>query len=575
MNERRLALVTATAFLLLGGASIHLGRLPLMPAGAALVLVTALFLAMTQTFQAALRAQGSGDDAGGGASAWPRLRAIALILCFAVVAGLVFATGGVTSPFRSLLFLPILLSTLAYGMAGGVWMGVLVSLGLAGMALTGPTLLTKAASEPGVQSPFVANVLLPIVLFNLVAVAVGSFAESLKRAADESARLARTSVELARRSDAFARVEHERAAENEAILETASMMEAMEDLESTLAVALLRLSDIVPADTYAIFLRDPEPNARHLHLALLSGVPGDQVTVRSLPLAELDAGNDWRRLDAALLFGVEAGAPDLRGALCGLDPHAHTALIAPLRTFLPRAALSASEADLPSPLPSEDFIGLIYVGENKGGERVLTDRDRERLEQVARRMVYPIQQKRLQAQAFTDVMTGLENHRRFRMRLEEEVRRAYRYGHPISLLLLDIDHFKRANDTYGHLGGDALLRQIGALLRRSVRSFDVPARYGGEEMAVILPETSAHDAALLAERIRRGVEESRFSLPDSPDAGVRLTVSLGVATLPDDAAGDAALIERADEALYRAKRGGRNAVRVAGEAEPLLVVGGF
>ncbi len=575
MNERRLAQVTTAAFLLLGGTGIYLSGLKPVPAGAALVLVTGLFLVMTHTFQAALRAQSGGEDLDGSAAAWRRLRAIALVLCFAVVTGLISATGGVTSDFRSLLFLPILLSTLAYGMAGGIWMGVLVSLGLVGMALTDGPLLVAAASGQNAQSPFVAPVLLPIVIFNLVAVAVGSFAESLKRAADESAHLARASVEHARRSEAFARSEHERALENESFLETASMMEAMEDLESTLAVALLRLSDLVPAHTYAIFLRDPQPDGRHLQLALLSGMPGEQVTVRSLPVAGPEAGSDWQHLDAARLFGAAAGC-EIPGALRGLDSHARSVLVAPLRTFPPRAPGLVDDATalLPS-FASDDFIGLIYVAERKGGDHALTERDRERLDQIARRMVYPIQQKRLRAQAFTDVMTGLENHRRFRMRLDEEVRRAYRYGHPISLLLLDIDHFKHTNDTYGHLGGDAILRQIGALLRRSVRSFDVPARYGGEEMAVILPETSAVDAAMLAERIRRAVEESRFALPDVPDANVRLTVSLGVATLPDHAAGDAALIERADAALYRAKRGGRNAVCVAdAAAQPTLAARG-
>ncbi len=562
MNERRLARVTATAFLLLGGAAIHLGLLPLLPAVGSLVLVTGLFLAMTQTFQAALRVQGKGDGANGGASAGPRLQATALVLCFAVVAGLVFATGGVTSALRNLLFLPIVLAALAWGMAGGVGMGLLVSLGFAGMAAAA---LLPVPGQNG-QDPLVTNVLLPIVVFNLVAVAVGSFAESLKQAADT-----------------LAQSEHERAQQNEALLDTVSMMEAMEDLESTLAVALLRLSDLVPADTYAIFLRDPQPEGRHLQLALLSGVPTERVTVRSLPVAGPEAGSDWQHLDAARLFGAAAAGDDLPGVLRGLDPHACSVLVAPLRTFPPRAPATGPAADavsLPPVIASNDFIGLIYIGarasaERTGGERTLTERDRERLDQIARRMVYPIQQKRLRSQAFTDVMTGLENHRRFRMRLDEEVRRAYRYGHPVSLLLIDIDDFKRANDTFGHPAGDAILRQVGALLRRSVRGFDVPARYGGEEMAVILPQTGASDAALLAERIRRAVEESRFALPGDPDSNVQITISLGVATLPDHAGGDAVLIERADHALYRAKRGGRNAVCVAGSADPSFAQNGL
>jgi diguanylate cyclase (GGDEF)-like protein len=159
--------------------------------------------------------------------------------------------------------------------------------------------------------------------------------------------------------------------------------------------------------------------------------------------------------------------------------------------------------------------------------------------------------------AVTDGLTGLYNHRHFHEALAGEVGRARRYNHPVSLVLVDIDHFKRYNDTHGHQAGDALLRDLAALFRRAAREHDVVSRYGGEEFAFLLPQTGKREALTLAKRLCRTVARQRF---DGADAlpGARLTISLGVASYPEDVLHAPELVHRADQALYLAKNQGRN-----------------
>jgi two-component system chemotaxis response regulator CheY len=163
--------------------------------------------------------------------------------------------------------------------------------------------------------------------------------------------------------------------------------------------------------------------------------------------------------------------------------------------------------------------------------------------------------------ALSDAVTGLRNRRAFDVRLDEELRRATRYHHPLALLMLDIDFFKNYNDTHGHPEGDKLLREMAAVFQRCVRASDIVARYGGEEFAFILTETDRESAYLAAEKLRASVAGQPFPGPDAQPER-RVTVSLGVANFPQDGADSETLIRRADEALYRAKRTGRNRVVV-------------
>jgi diguanylate cyclase (GGDEF)-like protein len=171
---------------------------------------------------------------------------------------------------------------------------------------------------------------------------------------------------------------------------------------------------------------------------------------------------------------------------------------------------------------------------------------------------------RLGQLAVTDGLTGLYNHRHFHERMALEVERSQRSGLPLSLLMIDVDHFKQFNDAFGHPAGDEVLRQLARVFGDARRANDIVARYGGEEFAVILVDTAKFTAAKVAERVRERVAAHDFS-EGAPRAG-RLSISVGVATFPDDGADAEALVRVADAALYAAKRAGRDRVVLATEA---------
>ena len=176
----------------------------------------------------------------------------------------------------------------------------------------------------------------------------------------------------------------------------------------------------------------------------------------------------------------------------------------------------------------------------------------------------------MESMATTDALTGLKNRRVFQERLGELLRRADRHGGPVTLLLCDIDHFKKINDTYGHLIGDQVLRRVAQVVQAQVRTIDVAARYGGEEFVVILDSTDQAGGRLLAERIRQEVQKLVLQ---SDKGAFSCTLSLGVATFPDDVPSAAAeprlIIESADQALYAAKKNGRNQSVTAREVNAL------
>jgi diguanylate cyclase (GGDEF)-like protein len=161
----------------------------------------------------------------------------------------------------------------------------------------------------------------------------------------------------------------------------------------------------------------------------------------------------------------------------------------------------------------------------------------------------------IEKMATTDGLTGLFNHRVFQERLSEEFRRMSRFADPVSLLLTDIDYFKRVNDTYGHPVGDVVLKDVSRTIGQTIRNIDIAARYGGEEFAVILPGADGEGAKNIAERLRKAVMDKTFS---ADGRSFRVTVSIGIATAPADAANKEELIEKADRALYHAKHNGRN-----------------
>lgn len=173
-----------------------------------------------------------------------------------------------------------------------------------------------------------------------------------------------------------------------------------------------------------------------------------------------------------------------------------------------------------------------------------------------------VERKRLRAESQSDALTGLFNMRYFKRQLVDEFSRSQRYGRTLTLLMIDVDHFKGYNDRNGHPAGDIVLKEIARILIRNVRGTDIVGRYGGEEFVILLPETSMESALHVAEKIRKTVNDHHFPFRDNQDLE-KLTVSIGVASYPDiKVTSDQDLIESSDKALYLAKKTGRNRVCV-------------
>jgi diguanylate cyclase (GGDEF)-like protein len=173
--------------------------------------------------------------------------------------------------------------------------------------------------------------------------------------------------------------------------------------------------------------------------------------------------------------------------------------------------------------------------------------------------------KKTQELAITDGLTGLYVQNYFKERLEEEVKMSKRHSLNLSVAIIDIDHFKRINDTYGHMVGDSVLRHLADILRHRFRETDFICRYGGEEFGVLMLQTDIKEALSVCEGIRKGTEEEKFFLPVESFKPVqeKLTISIGLAKLGVKITTGKALLEAADEALYEAKRNGRNRTEVS------------
>jgi diguanylate cyclase (GGDEF)-like protein len=246
-----------------------------------------------------------------------------------------------------------------------------------------------------------------------------------------------------------------------------------------------------------------------------------------------DARQDMNRI-------LAAGARDARlaGLLVGLIlllvaiGHLRS-ILGPLRALI-AGIKRVEEGDLGSEIPiiRQDEIGKLTLSFNRMTRRILEQR--EQLVQLT----------------ITDGLTGLYNLRHFRVILKQEMDRARRTGHPFSLLMIDVDHFKPYNDSQGHEAGNELLKAIASILKETVRDIDAAARYGGDEFAVVLPNASEPEARTLAERIEKGAA-----------ADGRATLSIGGATFPRHASSMDDLLRRSDEALYAAKRAGRGCIR--------------
>ncbi len=207
------------------------------------------------------------------------------------------------------------------------------------------------------------------------------------------------------------------------------------------------------------------------------------------------------------------------------------------------------------PLLSDGKLVAILTIENLAGDEL--EKFRILAIQLSLEIKKVLLYETVEKMAIMDSLTGLYVRRYFAQRLDEELGRSARQGLKFAFLMLDIDGFKKINDTYGHLVGDVVLKEVGRIIKKNIREIDLACRYGGEEVAAMLPETSKEGAFAVAERIRKHAGEHVFK---AYDERLKLTVTVGLAVYPDDSLNQPGLIESADEALYKGKRSGKNIV---------------
>jgi diguanylate cyclase (GGDEF)-like protein len=244
-------------------------------------------------------------------------------------------------------------------------------------------------------------------------------------------------------------------------------------------------------------------------------------------------------------------------------------LIRSLSTLL-RKPLSLIDGDIRADVPLLDeeraVVSDVVELVRSGGTSDENMRELEaRVAQLQRENIELIMKNRVLAEVSArDSLTGLYNRWYVMEKIESEMNRSLRHGSPVALLMLDIDHFKRINDSFGHAAGDSVLKSFGQVLRESCRVYDVPGRYGGEEFCIVLPETRIGNTTAVAQRIRQRLSESRFDV--GGDRVATITASMGIAGMDSVAdeglVSSAALIERADRALYSAKHRGRDRIEV-------------
>ena len=323
------------------------------------------------------------------------------------------------------------------------------------------------------------------------------------------------------------------------------MLLKAEDLAALFRVMLVELRKSYRLDAVSVVICDPDHDVRHLLLA------GGQAPEAFPGLVFVDA-----------LRGLAPQYVALRKPWLGRYSRADHGLI------LPQAEGIASVALLPLQHKNR-LLGSINFGsadEDRFTATHATDFFAHFCVIASFALENVVNRARLLRSGHTDFLTGWHNRRYLQYRLKEELARASRERQPLACLMLDIDHFKRINDNYGHAAGDEVLREIAQRVENQVRASDVAARYGGEEFVVLLPGMHDEDAQALAERIRSAVSSAPVVV--SEDDEVTITASIGIAGAEPPAAGSdlkslgEALLARADVALYRAKAAGRDRIRL-------------
>ena len=328
----------------------------------------------------------------------------------------------------------------------------------------------------------------------------------------------------------------------EAVVEVAAALSSTLNLDQILDLIVRRAPEAAHAEAASIILPDPQTGALEFRAA--SGPHEAALSGKQMPPGSGIAGWVLERSEAVLLAEPQNDPRFNQEISDELDYAIHSLIAVPIPG-------------------TERVIGCLEVL-NKTAGGSFDEEDQEILATLAVHAGLAIENARLyeatKTEAITDALTGLYNRGEFERRIVQEVDRAKRHGRPMSIIMADIDNFKRVNDAHGHAAGDHVLREVAALLQRILRSSDIIARYGGEEFVTIHPEAEEQGGVESAERIRQAVGRHKMSWPGISEP-ISITISCGVAALNHESDSAADLLARADEQLYRAKADGRNEVR--------------
>lgn len=331
-----------------------------------------------------------------------------------------------------------------------------------------------------------------------------------------------------------------------ALVEAAKALTSTLKLEEVLEILMQTVAQLIGPENWSLMLLDEDkqelyfeivvgeaaPAIRHMRLPVGEGIAGWVAAERESLVVPRVADDErfCNRMDEASKFQTESilAVPlEYAGRLLGVMEMVSSA---DQRSF--------GESDLALLTPFADFAAIA----------INNARNFRRIEDLT----------------LTDEWTSLYNARFLRRYIEEEVERANRYHHPISLVFIDLDHFKLVNDNHGHTIGSTVLKEVADVLWTIVRNTDRPTRYGGDEFVIVMPETDKGGASALGERIRETIASKAFATHDG--VNVRITASLGLATYPDDASDASTLLDTADRAMYAGKARGRNVMVDAQDA---------
>lgn len=331
-----------------------------------------------------------------------------------------------------------------------------------------------------------------------------------------------------------------------ALVDAAKALTSSLKLEEVLDTLMQLVTQLLGPDNWSLMLLDEEK--KELYFEIVVGDAASSIRNMRLPMGKGIAGWAAAKQEAVVVPCVvdDERFHDSRGLESSFRNE--SALVAPL-------------------LYAGRVLGVIELVSNVD-ERRFDQEDLALLEPFADFAAIAINNarnfRRIEDLTLTDEWTSLYNARFLRRCLAEEVERANRYHHPVSLVFMDLDHFKNVNDKHGHSVGSAVLREVADVLWTIVRNTDRPTRYGGDEFVVVMPETDKRGAYVLSERIRETIATKAFVTNDGVD--VRITASVGIATFPDDASDASSLLDMADRAMYMAKARGRNTIVQAQES---------